>query len=291
MMRVALGCLVLLCATALASCATARGDKPAAPRPLIERSYLVAPEKIGELVLEDVQYDPANRYSGARFRYGMPGHQETRFDLFVYPAGRSPQATAVAAGMKAFREDLKAAEDAGVYRDVRILGEEDFALDPDKARASTPAKGADMDARLVAIMNGASPMGRRLRMEYLHTPGDIAMHSNGYLFHRQLFFFKARISAARDRIAAKDFLPLADDAARAMVAAVDAFNLGGCANQTITLDPDADPDALAEALVASAAEGLGENCITQAGDADLAKKSRGARVVTIEFAADDWKAE
>ena len=76
-----------------------KADAPAAAdqaeRPLSETSYLIAPERIGDFVLEANSYDDKNKYAGAGFRYALKDHQETRFDVFVYPSGRAPQAEAI----------------------------------------------------------------------------------------------------------------------------------------------------------------------------------------------------
>lgn len=262
-----------------------------AQRPLIERSYLVAPKRIGDFVLEDAYYDEANRSSGARFRYALQGHQETRFDVFVYPAGRMPQAAAIKSGMAGFKAGIEAAQKAGHYRNVRILGEETFPLNADRPASPSATDGSDKEARLLAIIDATKPVGQRLRMQYMQLPGEFEMHSNGYLFYRHMFYSKVRVSAARERIGDDAFLALADRAARELAASIETFNLGGCANATITVDPNASPDAFAETLVRRTAEIQGENCIGKADDAKLAQKSKDARVVTIEFSPDDWKAE
>lgn len=264
-------------------------EADAADRPLIERSYLIAPERIGEFTLDDVHYDEANRYSGARFRYTLPGHQETRFDVFVYPAGRMPQAKAIEPGMIEFKAGIQQAEQAGYYRDVRILGEESFPLEAGQ-QAGLTANSDAKEARLIALINMAKPVGQRLRLQYLQLPGEYPMHSNGYLFHRQLFYFKVRVSAARDRIDDAGFLTLADRGARELVSAIEVLNLGGCANAVIEVDPKADPEAFAEVFVRRSAEIQGENCIGKPDAEQLARKSAAARVVTIEFSPNDWKA-
>ncbi len=262
---------------------------PEPQRLFIEKSYLVAPERIDEFVLDDVHYDAGNRYSGARFRYALAGHQETRLDIFVYPAGRMPQATAIESGMAEFKAGIQAAQEAGQYRDVAFLGEIDFPLDDTKPAAMTPEGTDKKEARLLAIINSANPVGKRLRMQYTQAPGDFAMQSNGYLFYRQLFFFKVRVSAARERIAGADFQALADRAARTLVTSIEVANLGGCSKKVIEVPKDADAEIFAEILVRRSAEIQGENCFEDIGNAKLDEKSKGARIVTIEFSPDDWK--
>lgn len=281
----------LLAGCAASAWAQAPTPAPEPQRPFIEASYLVAPERVGDFVLEDASYDAANKYLGAAFRYALEGHQETRFDIFVYPAGRMAQSQAIDREARNLKGSLEFGEKSGYYRDVEIVSEMPFPLDADDAsRAKRHQAGNDVDGQLIAALEAARTMGTRLQMQYTQLPGEFPMWSNGYLFHRHLYFYKARISAARERIADADFQALADRGARALVSAIETINLGGCANATIEVDPNAGPEAFAEILVRRTAEIQGENCIGKPDDAKLAEKSKGAKVVTIEFSADDWKA-
>ena len=59
----------------------------------------------------------------------------------------------------------------------------------------------------------------------------------------------------------------------------------------IVIDPDAKPDEMAAVLVRRAAEIQGENCFKDAAVAKLDEKSKGARVVRIDFSPSEWKSE
>lgn len=286
----------------------APGEPEAGARPFIETSYVIAPERIGEFVIEGSSYDAANKYAGAGFRYALPGHQETRFDVYVYPAGRSAEDEAVERGMVEFKAGFAEAEEAGYYRNVRIVEESDFTLalpeaEPEPVvsggKDTTAIHGASGDetpgtldpgeaALISKLLEASQHTGRRLSLQLDLLPQDMPMHSGGYLFHKQLYFFKVRVSAARERIDDAGFQALADRAARSLVPAIDVVNIGDCANVVITLDPDADPQAVAESLVTQSAAYQGENCYQDAAAAGVAEKSAGARVVEIAFDAQDW---
>lgn len=301
----------LFAPTASALQEQAPGEPEAEARPFIETSYVIAPERIGEFVIEDSSYDAANKYAGAGFRYALPGHQETRFDVYVYPAGRSAEAEAIERGMVEFKAGFAEAERAGYYRNVRIVEESDFALalleaEPESALpgdtvpdTASPTRGASEgeapdeldpeEAALISkLLEAGQHTGRRVSLQLDLLPQDMPMHSGGYLFHKQLYFFKVRVSAARERIDDAGFRALADRAARSLVSAIGVVNIGDCANVVINLNPDANPQAMAQALITQTAAYQGENCYQDAAAAGVAKKSAGARVVEIAFDAQDW---
>ena len=263
----------------------------AAERTFIEASYLIAPQRIGDFELEGASYDERNKYAEAGFRYALKGHQETRFDVFVYPSGRAPQEQAVAAGLANFKASVEEAQRAGYVSDLRILSEDAFPLEAPASAAQDTATATPDTAELLAALASTRTVGRRLRMQNMLVSSGFPMFSNGYLFHRQLYFFKVRASAARERIDQTAFDALTDMAARILVPAIEVANVGGCARKEITLDPKAKPEEMAQVLVRRTAEIQGENCFTDAVDAKVEAKSREARVVRIEFTGDEWKAQ
>lgn len=271
-------------------------DAPA--RPFIETSYLIAPERVGDFVLEGASYDDKNKFAGAGFRYALKDHQETRFDVYVYPVGRAPQAQAIASGMADFKASIEQARQGGIYKDVEYLSEDDFPLQAPEPedKATTPdakaqAAPKDLDAALLEAIASTRIVGKRLRMRNVLVNGGYPMYSSGYLFHRQLYYFKVRASAARDRIDEARFDALTDRAARELVPAIEVANLGGCVNKTIEVDVNASPDDMAVLLVRRSAELQGENCFADAADAKLEQKSKAAQVVRIDFDPNTWKSE
>jgi hypothetical protein len=284
--------LALACAVALMPAHAAGSDKQvkadADARPLIETSYLIAPSQVGDFVLDGASYDDKNKYAGAGFRYALKGHQEIRVDIYVYPVGRAPQAQAIASGMIEFKSGIEQAQQAGLYRDLEILSEDDFPLEvPEPAKSA--AAELTLDAKLLKAIASTKTVGKRLRMHNTLVNGGFPMFSDGYLFHRQLYFFKVRASAARDRIDQVQFDALADHAARTLVPAIEVANVGGCSKKVIEVPKDADSETFAQILVVRTAEIQGENCFEDAAAAKLDEKSKDARVVRIDFTANDWK--
>ena len=288
---------------ACAFVSAAFADEPANPasnRPFIETSYIIAPLSVGDFTLEDSEYDERNKTSGAGFRYALKGHQESRVDVFVYPAGLEERAEALSHGMADFKADIQSAEQAGYYTDVRMLDETDFPLFGNadqggaKAAKSSPATDAEESGReaiLRELIEANKPLGRKLQMQFNMQPLGMAMHSDGFLFYKQLYFFKVRVSAARERIDEVAFQALADNAARMLVPAIEVDNIGGCLDNTIEVPKDADPDAIGRILIRRTAEIQGKSCFDSATSADIAKKSKNARTVTIAFNPDDWKSQ
>lgn len=270
-----------------------KADTPAAPetdaRPFIEISHLIAPGRVGDFVLEGSSYDDKTKYAGAGFRYALPGHQETRIDVFVYPAGRAPQEQAINSGMVEFKGGIEQAQQAGYIKDLEFVSDDVFPLEaPAVVAASTADTPDPAEARLLAALAATRVVGKRLQMRDTMVSGGFPMYSNGYLFYKQLYFFKVRVSAARDRIDDAQFQALADRAARSLVPALEVANVGACANKVIEISPDADADAFAEALVRRTAEIQGENCFENDAEAELDKKSKDADVVDIHFDVQDW---
>lgn len=280
-----LGCILLLAAGLPAHAAR----KEAAARPYVETSYLVAPRQVGEFELEGASYDPEQKYSGAGFRYALKDHQEIRFDVYVYPAGRMPQANAVEAGMAAFHEDLKQAVAAGSYTQLQELQDSDFPLQAD-APTATPAN--DIDTAVIKAQAEAGQItGRKLQLRMNLQPRDWPMYSSGYLFYKQLYYFKLRASAAQERIPQAAFDALADRAARALIPAVQVTNIGDCTNATITLSPDAAPEAGAVAMIQQLTVHQGYNCHASTDKAGLPAPGADSETVQISYTADEWKSQ
>ena len=318
-----LGCCVACAHAAPSVAATAAEDIPAPA--FIERTHVVAPHRVGDLVLEATRYEAGNRHAGVMLRYLVPGHDETRIDLFVYPHGHSATESALDKGMADFHASLEAAVQAGYFRGLTATdaGEFDVALpgkstvaspsepdqdpqpgqDRDRALADPagppPAQAAAREALLASLLAPAPRRvdGRVITLSY-DAPGAgendwFAMRSRGYLLYRQLHFFKGRISAAEYRIGHDDFTALADRSMRALVPAVQAYNVGSCADTTIHVDPGLDAQAMGEALmrqlVAAEADSTTRNCHRTLGEEALATLAQDAEIMTIEYAPEDWR--
>lgn len=286
----------LAATSAQAAPRAAAGNKEDDSRPLIEKSILIAPGNVGDFALEGSSYDPANKQSGAGFRYSLEDHPEIRFDVYVYPAGRMSEADAVARGMVEFKAGFEDAEQSGIYHDVSITDERDFQLRPPAAATAverppaTPMQEDDAEkSRLIgALVDGIRHAGRRVQLRMAYPPLDTPLYSDGYLFYKQLYFFKVRASASRDRIAARAFHALADTAARTLVPAIQVANIGGCAKAVVEIGSSASADDLARALITQSIAAEDENCYPDEASADTASKSDHAGTVEIVFDPGDW---
>lgn len=315
-----------LCALALLLTPAAAAADEAPTRAFIERTLVIAPHRVGEFVLEGSHYDPARRFAGVSLRYALPGRDETRIDLFVYPIGQGGIEETLDRGMRDFRATLDAAQQAGYYRGLAVADavQFDIPLAPLPADGAGAGVDADVDANPAASAPPQEPPadddedeaariamlatllgedrridGRMLELAYEY-PGQaqdewLPMHSRGYLFYRHLHFFKGRVSAAASRIDHAAFAALADRAMQDLVPAVQAYNVGSCGNATIHVDVDLPEREMGEMLmrqlVAAQARSDASNCRAQADDAELAALSRDAEVVVIEYAADDWRGD
>ena|SRR5690606_4337243 len=314
-----------ICALALLTASTASPAGQAPAPAFIERALVIAPHRVGEFVLQGSHYDPANRFAGVSLRYTLPGSDETRIDLFVYPIGQGGTEELLDRGMQDFRATLDAAQQAGHYRgltaaeavefDIPLAppadgdGVADATTAPLRVPAAVDGDGAggegdeDAEARIamLATLLGADRRidGRMLELAYEY-PGQaqdewLPMHSRGYLLYRHLHFFKGRVSAAASRIDHATFAALADRAMHELVPAVQAYNLGSCGDTTIEVDVELSEremgDMLMRQLVAAQARSDAGNCRRQADDAELAALSRDAEVVVIEYAAGDWQGD
>lgn len=265
--------------------------RTAEPRAYVETSHLIAPRNVGDFVLESSRYDDDAKYSGAGFRYVADGHPETRIDVYVYPAGRMSPTIALAQGMDAFRTDLASAVEARRYAKLVMGDEQEIRLDDTTQLDRGRGESADEDELLAIISSAGRQEGRKLRMTFNLLPQDWPMHSSGYLFYKQLYYFKVRTSAAQANISAEEFEALSDRAANALVRAIDVFNIGHCANAVITIPVDASPQEGAKALVMQTTEHRGYNCHASADGIGLATRIADAEMVKISYEPLEWKSE
>lgn len=282
-------CLLVL--VLVADVASAKPKRvPAPARAYIETSYLIAPKTAGEFRLTRSKYDPAAKSAGAGFHYAMAEHPEVAIDVFVYPAGRQEPAKALEEGMAAFRRDLAAAVTQGTYSRLDELDHAPFVLSGDPAPAPQPAN--DIDATVLAAIADADRMGgERLRLSLRLSSSGMPLFSNGYLFYKQLYYFKVRVSAAQQGLAQDSFDALADQAARTLVPAIEVANIGACADAAIHIDTNGTPERTAVELVRQARLQMGFNCHDSAEDAGLAHAADANDVVAIAYAADDWRSQ
>ncbi len=278
--------LVVTCVpgTAIGKKKDARADA----RPYVETSYLIAPRQVGDFVLESSSFDPDQKFEGAGFRYALKDHQETRVDIYVYPAGRMSPAEAIQSGVRDFRASMNYAAEHGTYSRLQELRDDPFPLDTADTGDKTAAN--EFDAQVIqAVAQAEQVSGRRLQMQLNLMPRDWPMYSNGYLFYKQLYYFKLRASAAQERISQEQFDALTDQAARTLIPALQVANVGSCKDTTIYLDKDASPDQIALALATQVSLHKGYNCHGSAEEAGIPARRTDSAVVEIPFTAAEWK--
>lgn len=298
--------------------------RPQKERPFIAEAKVIAPQRVGEFLLEGARrYDERNKFGGVSFRYQHPDFPQLRIDLFVYPIGMGDAEEALDSGMRDFSASMKPAVDAGLYRNM-IEGETiEFDLelplsDPKGGKTVSPedaenektaeqsaeigiedAKTSERGARLAKLLSAGKHIdGRRMGLSYDYR-GDAPdewypMRSRMYLFYRQLHYFKGRISAATSQIDEASFAAFTDRAMRELVPAVQAYNIGDCGNSTIYVNVDAPKEKAAEDLMRSLIEvserNARNNCHGAADEGELVRLGRDAMVETFVYSVDDWKA-
>lgn len=269
-------------------------------RTFIERTRIAAPKRVGEFLLDETEYDPRQKAAGAALRYTLPDHPELRIDLFVYPAGEMPQQTALKQGMATFRESLGAAVKAGFYSDLQAGEPTTFEIPPADGTTDGTTSGqadeAPADPELAAMITaalGPKPIaGERIDLQYrmpVETRGEpVPMRSRGYLFYRQLYYVKSRISAAQSQIDQPTFDALSDRAMRELVPAVMISNVGSCAKNTISVDPNqSGENAMMLQLLGGLAAADEKRCFDSVEEA--AKDEPGdAAIVVIDYEPSDW---
>lgn len=278
-----------------------RKDKDAA-QPFIVETRIAAPKRVGEFELESTYYDPATKHAGASLRYLLPDHPEIRFDLFVYPAGDMPHDTAMTSGMNDFVASFDAGVQMNYYTDLKIVDTVDFEIAP---RTETPvrqeetkaAPESEADAIIAAALAPKPISSRRIELRYTmrmdETGEMVPMRSRGYLFYKQLYYFKGRISVAESRMDQATFETLSDRAMRELVPAVQASNIGGCASVEIVVDKETATKGggtigdLLMQMVGESLDGIHRNCYETRAEAK-ASEPKQAEIITIEYDPDDW---
>lgn len=263
---------------------------PAAGRSFIEYSDIFAPRQVGPWQMVNHSYDPDNKRAGAGFSYVHPDHAGVIASVYVYPAGRMSQDAALELGMADFRSDLRAAVAAGVYTRLEERGSSAFNLALTDGRAGSRRDDAALTA-IAARVDGGTLAGQKLQLRMDLTssnrrPGEQPMRSNGYMFYRQLYYFKVRVSGAETLMDEADFQALADAAARGLVPAIEVANFGACAALSIDLAEGQTPEQMAEAATRQLATQMRYNC------RDAARApADGTEVVRIDYDVGDWASQ
>lgn len=269
----------------------------ASERPLIEVSLISAPKRVDDFVLVESRYDPKTKYAGAAFRYMHPDHKAVRLDVFVYPAGDMPAGKALKQGMADFIRSFDAGVQMKYYYDLAITGRESFDIAP--AATNATSADPDMPPALLAALARKPIEGERLDLRYrIHvedTGENVMMRSRGYLFYKQLYFFKGRVSAAETLVDQSTYNAFTDRAMRELVQAIEVRNVGSCVRNELTIYGGALTAGNMEREIGrQVGESLSNHASKSCYDTIASARSmetRDVEVVTIEYEPDDWKSK
>lgn len=200
-MRRTVTALMLATACVLAQAASETGKSS---RPVIENSFISAPQQSGEYALiKTVNYaDEGNVLAGVGFRYRDPLLPAMTTDIFVYPVG---EGESLAKAEKNFRASVAMAAQQGAYSDVDWGQSHPYEL----------------------TRNGSTWAGRVITMRMRTKEGAVA--SRTYLFHHGLYDYKLRLDVPATQAAE---LPDAADAlVRAVLPQVEVVSVGSCGKE------------------------------------------------------------
>lgn len=271
--------------------------KKAPVRPFIERSLVIAPERVGKFKLYGMSDFPGNPGAGIAIRYQHEDFPSVRIDLYVYPAGRVSRDRVLGSGMQELRATLEHAAAQGKYTDLSIGEQVEFdlrrvdadgALLPDDETSPPAGEGTkETDAQsAIAAAEAAVDYrtGQRLTAR-LAIQGE-PQNSLAFLFYRGLYLVKGRVSASPSLLPDELFDRFANHAMAALVPGLVTRSTGGCSQDEISL---AEEDfksraALAGKLGTISAIRTQEAC---AATFDEAIPS-GHRAMSLVYAPDMW---
>ena len=291
----------LMLLLAMLSPAAMASDAPAAPaRPFIERSLVLAPERVGDLALVAMQDYPGNPAAGVGIRYQHPEFMGVRLDLFVYPAGRVDQDALLEQGMAGVTREIEGQAAKGRYTDLAFDPIRDFDLRQVATDGSLEPEGegeVEVDAAeseswiqgfLLEYAGAADADTGRLMDVRLSIDGR-PHHSRAFLFYRGLYLYKGRITASIREMPGENFERFSQHAMAQLVPAIEVRNTGGCSDQVIHVDPDANSDegqaAFQRAVIEASIQATQENCRATLDE----NVPEGMRAVPLAFDPAMWR--
>lgn len=278
--------LAITAVLALAGCA-AKPTRPAAPPPeadvapeaaraFIERSLVLAPERVDKFTLVRIYDFEGRPDAGVGLRYQHADVPEMLLDLFVFPVGRVPRERALAYGMQSTRAELASAAAQGAYSDIRYGDEVAFDL-----------RSVAADGRAGPAGGPGPDNGRRQPFRYVREEGP--MDSLIFMFHRGLFLTKGRVSVLPTDLPGESFDRLANHAMATIVPAIEVRSTGACSSLTVEVDPALEGEPLQaqlmDRLMESQRQAEEENC-TPPLDETLPAGKRGQLLV---FPPEIWR--
>lgn len=272
-----------------------------ASKPLIEKTAVIIPKQIADFRLVNVDYDKKFKSNGVSIRYVSSKYPDIPVDVFIYPAGTGPVPDMLKTGLQDFSDSLRQAEEMGYFEKLVVQSEQDLILEDEKIRALAPAemktkpdpgkaKTTADNAVLAAIEKSLELPGKKIAMSY--TRNNVGMQSAGYLFYRQLYLTKVRVTLGLDVMSGEEFSAMTDKAVASLVPALEARNIGSCSDRKIVIkvDESKKQDALGDdfmqQVMAGLSQNVSDNCVT---DLALGKISKSEfDVVNIEYTPEDW---
>lgn len=312
-MRLPLCCLLL--AFASPALATVPAATSAAEREqFIDQTVITYPQTMGTYTLNAALYDPARIPDGVSLSYRLadapPGLQ---FNIFVYPLGRTEEATAVTDAIKEIEGEIRTMEQRGNYRDVNFGDAVDFAVPAGSHQGASDAgagKGASQDKDRLAPPTNRPP-GKPLDPAFAEalkslalpevlkgskrplslTMENIPSQSLAYAFYRHLFLISVRATAPAGAMPSASFETLVDRAVKDLVPAMQIENYGSCGSMVVTLDhhsgnKDADAQQGAAELMRELGRIQREGCANKPGPAT--PTPAGSERQTIVYPAGTW---
>jgi len=270
-------------------------------KPLIERTAIIIPKSVNDYRLVNFEYDKKFKSSGVQMRYVSSKYPDIPIDFFIYPMGTGPAQEMLTIGMRDFTGSLRQAEEMGYFEKLTISPEQDLILDDEKIRviatdtasaenAVPQSKTSGGNAVLAAIETSFELPGKKLGMT--HVQKNDAMQSVGYLFYRQLYLTKVRVTIGADVLSGEEFGEMTDMAVAQILPAIEARNIGSCSDRQITVKVDeskkeaAFSDDLMQQIMSGLTRNAADNCVT---DLALGKIEKSKfEVVNIEYTPEDW---
>lgn len=278
-----LHCAAWLAILLLAGCATPMPRMPAAPTAepaFIRDSAVDFPQAISIANLVS-HLSLGTVRDGINLIYRLTDLPEAVFDVFIYPAGDIPTRVALGIGQQDFLTSLRLPDLDGEAVPLEVIAREPFD---------------------VVITDGRKLPGIKTRIEMPGSGAPTELVSQGYLFYRQFYFIKVRITSdAADEVQLERLGTLA---VRELIPKIDIRSHGRCgrlmpmrdASQVTPIasqlsvtgtelyvrDPD---DVEASMAQVQLARDKGMACY---GSRDFPPLADGYSRRTMQYQADDW---
>ena len=282
----------------------------------LDKTLVTVPKAVGDYRLKSMEYDQAAFSVGVSTNWRTANAPDTlAVSMYVYPMGRAPEADVVAREIQGVEDGVREAVKQNIYSDLEVgerkpflvVARESSILDdagkklkqtaafdptPKPEFKLTPAKDADPVVALLAE-NAPSPNNHGQRQSFRFKHDGAPMRSLGYVFYRNLFAIKVRVSVPESDMDQAAFEAVADNTARYLVPQVDVKNFGSCGTIEVpSADKKADKDTgsqlMMQAMIGGMARIKAENCANDEGKKpDIAPADSERKVIV--YPAGTWK--